>query len=165
MATNKAPWVRNLGGAAQPFRILVAVAAGSSQAIKKGEICKISNPGQSNEAAAPVSGASDNTNLVVCDREQKADDKARMIEFIVPRPDDEFEFALDSARAVAVGETFAISDSETLTYATSNVVARQSSDQNAPNPSENDTTRRSASKAHVCFAEGASYWAAINGNS
>lgn len=161
MATNKSPWMLNLGGDEKPLRVLLPVAAGSSQAIKRGEICAFDPSG---DVAAPASAATDD-DLVVCDQEQKADDPARMIYFIVPRPDDVFEFALDAARAAKLGETFAVSDSQTLTYEVTNVQFRQATDQNYPLPSEESTTRRSVSYVHVTVDEGVSYWAAINGNS
>ena len=160
MATNKSPWRMNVGGDNKPFRVLLPVAAGSSQAIKRGEICTYS---WASDAATPASAG--NSALVIADREQKADDKARMIEFIVPRPDDVFEFDLASAAAHRLGDTFAISDSQTLAASSSNVCARQAGDDHCPNPSENDVTRRTKGTAHVLFDPGVSYWAVINGNS
>ena len=160
MATNKTPWAKCLGGDIVPFRVHLPVAVGSTQAIKRGEICTYD---WTTDVAAPATAG--DGNLVICDREQKADDVARMIEFIVPRPDDVFEFALDAAQTLRLGDTFAISDSQTLTSSASNICARQAGDDNVPNPSELSTTRRSKSYAEVCFDESASYWAAINGNS
>lgn len=103
--------------------------------------------------------------LVVAQKEQKSDDVERMLPFIVPRPDDMFEFALSASRAVELGETFAISDSQTLAYATSNVVFRIADDCNQPEPEEESTTARTVSHARGYFDEQASYLAALTGNS
>lgn len=163
MATNKTPWQRNLEGAAEPLEVLMPVDAGASYPIKKGEICKvgINTAGR----PAPVTAATDVTQLVVAAEEQKSTDVARFIRFQVPRPGDVFEFDLSAARAVVLGETLAISDSQTLAYAVENVIARIASDHNCPEPEEKSVTRRSISHAEVVFDETASYFSELTGNS
>jgi len=165
MATNKSPWVRNLGGALAPLRMLLPVDAGSSYAIKRGEICKVGK----NTAGrpGPVTAATDTTSLVIADQEQKSDDVARFLPFIVPRPDDLFEFAASASRAFVLGDPLAISDSQTLAYtaAGTNAVARIADDSNCPLPEEKSVTRRSLSKAYVLIDEQASYFCQLSGNS
>ena len=165
-AVNRQPWVRNDGGDKKPLRILMPVDAGSSAPIKRGEICKVGE--NTSGRPAPVDATSDTTNLVIADAEQKSADAARMLPFIVPRPDDIFEFALNSSRAVVVGETYGLHSSDmsfTLAYATSNVVARCASDFNCPEPEEKSVTRRSVSHVQVRFDEQCSYYSELTGNS
>ena len=164
MATNKYPYVRNLGGASGPLRMLLPVDAGSSYEIKRGELCKVGK----NTATRPGPAASgDTSGLVIADQEQKAADPAPFLPFIVPRPDDVFEFAASAARAFVLGNTLAISDSQTLAYtaAGTNAIARIADDQNCPLPEEKSVTRRSISKALVMIDEQASYYAELSGNS
>lgn len=162
MPTNKSPFLKSDSGALNPKVVLLPVQAGATQAIKAGEICQY---GKVAGYAAPVDAATDTTMLVVAQKEQKSDDVERMLPFIVPRPDDMFEFALSANRAVELGETFAISDSQTLAYATSNVVFRIADDCNQPEPEEESTTARTVSHARGYFDEQASYLAALTGNS
>ena len=162
-AVNKAPWVKNLGGDEKPVRMLIPVDAGSSYAIKRGEICKIGK--NTTGCAGPVTTASDCTYIVIADEEQKSTDVARMMHFIVPRPEDVFEFALSAAFAVTLGQTYSISDSQTLAIGTSNILARIAGDENCPAPAEKSVTRRSLSYARVIIDLKASYWSALTGNS
>lgn len=165
MATNKYPYVRNLGGAPGPLRMLLPVDAGSSYAIKRGELCKVGK--NTSGRPGPVTASTDNTGLVIADQEQKSDDSARFLPFIVPRPDDVFEFSAYAARAFVLGDPLAISDSQTLAYtaAGTNAIARIADDSNCPLPEEKSVTRRSISKALVTIAEAASYFAQLSGNS
>ncbi len=162
MAVNLYPWVKNLEGG-DPTRLLLPVQAGSTATIKRGEICKMGE----NAAGymAPVDAANDTTGLAIADQEQKSDDVERMIYFIIPKPGDIFEFEMTAARAVAYGETFAISTSQKLAYATSNVVFRSGDDSNYPEPEEKSITKRSVSHVRGSFDEQASYYLELTGNS
>ncbi len=167
-AVNRAPWSKDINGGREPLRILMPVDAGSSYAIKRGEICKVGL--NTSDRPGPVTAATDKTLLVIADQEQKSTDVARMIPFIVPRPGDVFEFAISAARAVVFGDNFAIhssTPSQTLAYtaAGTNLVARQASDHNCPEPEEKSVTRRPVSFAQVVFDEQASFFAQISGNS
>jgi len=164
MATNKYPWFKSMGGDIKPLILRILVAAGSTAAIKRGEICKV---GKSTARTAAPATSGDTSALVIANQEQKADDVARYMEFIVPRPEDVFEFPLAAARAVVVGDPLAISDSETLAYtaAGTNAVARVCGDENTPRPEEKSVTLRSLTNVRVAFDEQASYFGEISGNS
>ena len=103
--------------------------------------------------------------LVIARQEQKAADAARYIEFYDLDPDDEFEFVLDSARSLAVGNRFVLTSSysQTLTYsATKYPVARCVDDGHYP---ETGTTIRSQSYARVAFNPACTYWGLIKNGS
>jgi len=161
MAVNAKRWLRDDAGSEKPLRILLPVAAGSTDTIKRGEICTdnsgVWHPG--------VSG--DTTTVVIADQEQKSDDVARHLWFIVPRPLDVFEFALSAARAVGYGDPLAISDSETLAYtaAGTNAIARACDNSNRPLPADESTTNRSVSYVQCHIDEQASYITQLTGNS
>lgn len=155
MALNKSPWMGNIGGASKPLIIMGKVQAGATQAIKRGEICTF------NETAGyfiPANAVADGKYaLAICNEEQKAEDLERYIEFIAIRSGDVFEFPLAAARAVAIGDTFTLtaSDSQTLTYsATASPVAFAVGKGNYP---ETGTTIRTQSFAQVCFNPEVSY--------
>ncbi|MFH1490671.1 MAG: hypothetical protein ABII06_17315, partial [Pseudomonadota bacterium] len=113
MATNKHPWVRNLFGASQPLVIKGLVQAGSTQAIKMGEICVYN---ETSGYWVPADAAGDYIySLAVANEEQKTEHQARYMEFVAPREGDVFEFALSAAAAVALGNAVKLSDSQTLT--------------------------------------------------
>lgn len=155
MATNKSPWVRNIFGADQPLIILGLVQAGSTQAIKKGEICTFN---ETSGYFIPVDAAADYIySLAISNEEQKAADSARYMEFIAIREGDVFEFQLDAARQAAYGDCLELtaSDSQKLTYdADGNGVAFVVGRQNYP---ETGTTLRNISYAEVSFHPEFSY--------
>lgn len=115
MATNQTPWIGNLDGAGNPLLMPGLVQAGSTQAIKRGELCTW------NETAGyfvPVNAVADNAySLAIAAEEQKAADAARYMRFYMPRQGDVFEFALAAAAAVALGDalTLTASQSQQLT--------------------------------------------------
>lgn len=113
MATNKAPWSRNLDGAIKPYLFPGKVQAGSTQAIKAGEICIFN---ETSGYWVPVDAAADHIGpLAVSNEEQKATDSARYMEFQAPRQGDVYEFALSAAASIALGDGLIVSDSQTLT--------------------------------------------------
>lgn len=153
MAVNKYPWVRNLHGAAASLIIMGKVQAGSTQAIKRGEICTFN---ETSGYFIPADAAGDFIySLAIANQEQKSDDLERYIEFIAIREGDVFEFALSAARAIAYGDALEISDSQTLAYdADGNGIAFSVDRANYP---ETGTTLRNVSYAGVCFHPEFSY--------
>lgn len=155
-ATNKDQfvWSGRKDGLPHVFRGLVQ--AGSSQAIKIGEICCF------NKTAGywiPVSAVADFIYaLAISKEEQKAADSARYMEFYSLHPEDVFEFPADAALALALGDGFTLtaSDSQTLTYsATAYPVARNVGDGHYP---ETGTTIRNQSYVRVSFNIACSAW-------
>lgn len=111
MATNRASWIRNMNGAKFPEKRLGLFQAGSTQAIKVGEILELSSsnwiPLDANQSMAGV--------IAIAAEEIKAGDLAGYYWIIVPRPGDVFEYALDTANDVTEGTSLYWSDSQTLT--------------------------------------------------
>lgn len=160
MAVNKDPFIRSRSkdGLPKVFRGLVR--AGSTQAIKIGEICAL------NKTAGyftPITVVNDFIYALAISREeQKSDDLERYIEFYALAPEDEFEFQIDAARALALGDTFllTVSDSQKLTYsATGFPVARCVDDGHYPQ--KTDTTIRNRSYAVVSFNPACTYWGLV----
>jgi len=160
MAVNKDPFVRSLNKDGLPVVFRGKVQAGVTQAIKRGEICAY------NKTAGyfiPVSAVNDFIYaLAIAKEEQKADDLARYIEFYALAPNDQFEFELDAARALALGDTFLLtaSYSQILTYsATGYPVARCVDDGHYPQ--KTDTTIRNRGHAVVSFNPAVTYWGLV----
>lgn len=155
-AVNKDPFChsRNKDGKAHKFHGLVQ--AGSSQAIKCGELCCFDKTASN---WVPVSAAGDFIYpLAISAEEQTAADLARFIEFYSLHPDDVFEFVLAAARALALGDAFTVtaSDSQKLTYtATGFPICRSVDDGHYP---ETGTTIRNQSYVRVSFSKHASAW-------
>lgn len=129
------------------------VQAGASQTIKIGELCYFNGT-----YWTPVTAVADSRYmLAIADEEQKAIGRAeltaiRYIDFYSLHPDDVFEFAIDAARALALGDTFTLtaSDSQKLTYGAGDyAVAMNVSCSHYPQ--EEDTTIRNQSVAFVTF--------------
>jgi hypothetical protein len=114
MAENKSPWIRNLSGA--PMLIFPGkVQAGSTQAIKKGEICTYD---ETTGYFIPADAVADRQySLAIANEEQKAADLERYMGFIALRPDDVFEFVLDASAQIALGDGLELtaSNSQKLT--------------------------------------------------
>jgi len=147
MAENLAPFVRNRFGAKETI-FPGKVQAGSTQTIKRGEICCFN---KTSGYWTPVSAVADGKLylLAISNEEQKTADVERYMEFIAPKPGDEFEFAMAAARAVAQGEGFTLtaSDSQKITYsATAFPVFTSVGDDNYPGVG---TTLAAKSKAVV----------------
>lgn len=160
MAVNKDPFIRSRSKDGLPAMCYEAVQAGSTQAIKIGEICCF------NETAGymvPVDAAADFIyTLAIAAEEQKAADSARYIKFYALAPEDEFEFELDAARSLALGNRFILtaSNSQKLTYsATAYPVARCVGFGHYP---ETGTTIRNRSYAEVAFNPRCTYYGTIS---
>jgi len=156
MAVNKYPWIRNLMGAPKPLIIMGLVQAGSTQEIKRGEICTF------NETATyfqPVDAEADKAySLAIANEEQKAAGLARYMEFMAIRKYDVFEFQLAAARQCVLGDNLKLtaSDAQKLTYdADGDGVAHVVGIQNYP---EEGTTLGSISYAEVAFNPAFSYF-------
>lgn len=155
MAVNKSPWIRNNHGAASPLIIMGLVQAGSTQAIKRGEICVYN---ETSGYFVPADAVADQKySLAIANEEQKAGDLARYMEFIAIREGDVFEFALDAAAQIALGNGLELtaSDSQSLTLdVDGNAVAFVVGCQNYP---DSGTTLRYVSYAEVSFHPEFSY--------
>ncbi len=171
MASNHTRWIRNLFGASEPLVMLGNFAAGSSQAIKRGEILELT--GNTNTEWVPMdSDYAMAANVAIANEEIKDGDRAGYYEIIVPRPGDVFEFALAAASAVAVGTSLYWSDSETLTVSAGvNVVGRAVGQEHYPakqghlaDDASGDagTTIKSTSYVRMVFDNDASYFKAVN---
>lgn len=121
MATNQTRWVKNLLGPhiTGPLRVPGKFQAGATQAIKRGQLLKLSGgnfvPLTSDETMAGI--------VAIADCEIKPGDFAGYYPIIVPRPGDLFEFALAAPGSSPIGTNVYVSDSETVTVsAGSNVL-------------------------------------------
>jgi len=123
MATNQVRFVENVNGASKPFRMMAKFQAGSTQAIKQGEILEFT--GDTNSAFVPLDSDCDMSSglLAIAHEEIKAGDREGYYEVILPRPGDIFVFELASASAVEIGAALYYSSSEKVTTsAGSNVI-------------------------------------------
>jgi hypothetical protein len=159
-AVNKDPFVRTLNKDGLPVLFRGKVQAGTTQAIKVGEICAF------NKTAGywiPVAAINDFIYaLAIAKEEQTAADLARYVEFYALHPNDQFEFEIDAARALALGDTFilTVSNSQKLTYSAGGYpVARCVDDGHYPQ--KTDTTIRNRSWAVVSFDPSVSYWGLV----
>jgi len=146
-ATNKVPAYKGFNGRTAPILVHLPVQAGSTQAIKSGEICKIVDP--TDYGSNPIIPATtDDTDFipVIAWEEQKSTDAARLMQFALPAEGDYFEFDLNSASAVKLAATLAIHDSQTVKAASSNVVGHV-----WVQPVKADGTFQSVSKVFVGF--------------
>lgn len=118
MAANRQAWVKNLYGFPEPMLYLGKFQAGSTQAIKRGEILEFT--GDTNSAWVPWdSTAARTADAAVAAEEIKAGDRAGYYNIIVPRPGDVFEFELATAAAVAFGTALYYSSSQKVTTSSS----------------------------------------------
>jgi len=157
MAVNKQPYLKNsITGEVRPYIGYGKVQAGSTQAIKRGEICAFN---ETSGYFVPVDAVADcRYSLAIANEEQKSDSLERYMEFIFPREGDIFEFALNASRQIAYGDalTLTASDSQTLTYdADGFVVAHSVGSDNYP---EIGTTIAYRSYAQVEFRKEVSYY-------
>ncbi len=155
MAVNKQPWLKNLSN--QNKLIFPGkVQAGSSATIKRGEICTYD---ETSGYFIPANAAADRRySLAIANKEQKADDLARYMEFIALRPDDVFEFALDASAQIELGDGLELtaSDSQKLTRdVDGDAVAFVVNIDNYP---EEGTTLLYRSYAQCVFNPVYSYW-------
>lgn len=169
MATNKTPWLRNLDGASEPMVMLGNFAAGSTAAIKRGEILELT--GNTNTEWVPIdSDFNAAGNLAVANEEIKAGDRAGYYEIIVPRPGDVFEFALASATAIALGASLYYSASQTVATSGSNAIGTAVGQAHYPQKQnhltddggpDSGTTIKSTSYVEMTFDVAGSYYAAL----
>ena len=170
MATNTLRWVGNANGASQPLVMLGKFAAGSSQAIKRGELLELT--GNTNTEWVPMdSDYAMAANVAIANEEIKSGDRAGYYEIIVPRPGDVFEFALHAAGATAVGTSLYYYGSETLTVtAGTNIIGKACGQEHYPQKQghlsddasgDAGTTVRSTSYVRMIFRAPVSYFAAI----
>jgi hypothetical protein len=159
-AVNKDPFVRTLNKDGLPVLFRGKVQIGTTQAIKVGELCAF------NKTAGywiPVSAVNDFIYaLAIAKEEQTAADLARYVEFYALHPNDQFEFEIDAALALALGDTFilTVSNSQKLTYSAGGYpVARCVDDGHYPQ--KTDTTIRNRSFAVVSFSPTISYWGLV----
>ena len=162
MAVNKDPFVNSNRKDGKPHMFRGLVQAGSSAAIKRGELCTWN---ETTGYFIPVNAVADfRYPLALSAEEQKASGRhelvaSRYIEFYSLHPEDVFEFELAAARALAIGDPFTLtaSDSQKLTYgAGAFSVAHCVRDSHYPQ--EEDTAIRNQSYAGVSFNPNVSYW-------
>ena len=154
-AANKSPWIKNLSNA--PVLIFPGkVQAGSTQAIKKGEICTYD---ETSGYFIPLDAVADcRYSLAIANEEQKADSLERYMEFIALRPDDVFEFVLDASVQISLGDGLepTASDSQKLTRdIDGNAIAFSVAIDNYP---EVGTTMLYRTYGQVVFNPVHSYW-------
>ncbi len=160
-AVNKDPYRYTKGGGL-PHTFLGLVQAGSTQAIKIGEICTWD---ETTGYFKPVDAVADHRyRLAIAKEEQKASalgeyTVARYMEFYSLHPDDVFEFQLAAAAAIAAGDPYTLtaSDSQKLTAAAGAfAVAISVGIENYPQAS--GTTLLTQSYGRFSFNPAVSYW-------
>jgi len=123
-AVNQTPAYKNFMGRSGALLADFYVQAGSTQAIKKGEICKLRDISDlSTYPIVPVSANDAGFLPLIANKEQASGDAARLLQFVYPDPFTAFEFDLDAATEVKLGDKLAISDSQTLTVTTNTALA------------------------------------------
>lgn len=167
MATNKSPWVRNLlcRCCSEPFYYPGKFQAGSSQAVKRGEILELSGgnwvPLGSDKSMAAV--------IAVAYDEIKVGDLAGYYTIIVPRPGDVFEFALSAAAATAQAADLYWASSQSVATSGSNIIGQSVGIKNVPGQGhasddasgDRGTTLLVQSSVEMMFKQSVSYWADI----
>lgn len=167
MATNKPAFLRNdIARDTIPHVILGQFQAGATQAIKMGELLKLSGgnwiPLAADESMSAV--------IAVANEEIKDGDRAGFYEIIVPRPGDVFEFELAAASNPSIGASLYWSSSQKVAVSGSNVLgsvigqahypAHQGhlSEDSAPDAG---VTIKNTSYVQMAFKASVSYWAAL----
>lgn len=164
MAVNKDPFVRSMRKNGTPHTFLGLVQAGSTQAIKIGEICTWN---ETTGYFVPIDAVADHRYpLAIAREEQKAAvgrtgelNAARYMEFYSCHPEDIFEFAIAAAAGVIPGDPYTLTatTTQTLTAAAGAFpVAFVADDDHFPQ--EINTTIRSVSYAQFTFNPVSSYW-------
>lgn len=161
-AVNKDPFVRSRSKDGLPSIFKGLVRAGSSQAIKVGEICTWD---EQTGYFKPVDAVADHRYmLAISKEEQKSAGRAeliaaRYIDFYALAPEDEFEFVLAAAQSLALGDPFTLtaSDSQKLTAGAGAFAVAINVD-DGHYPQEEDTTIRSRSYAVVSFNPAVTWW-------
>lgn len=170
MAKNAARWVGNLYGLKAPLIMIGLFQAGSTQAIKRGEI--LEKTADTNTRWVPIdSDFSMAANVAIANEEIKNGDLAGYYEIIVPRPGDIFEFELAAASAVAQGTALYYSSSEKVTVsAGTNILGNAVGQEHYPlkqghladdaGPDRGETIR-STTHVRMTFQKSNSYYAAL----
>ena len=161
-AVNKDPFCYSRSKDGKPLVFKGLVQAGSTQAIKVGEICTWN---ETTGYFVPVDAVADHRYmLAISKEEQKASGRAeltsaRYIDFYALHPDDVFEFPLAAAQSLALGDPFTLtaSDSQKLTAGAGAFAVAINVDDNHY-PQEEDTTIRNQSYARVSFNPGVTWW-------
>jgi len=162
MATNKDPFVYSRNKDGKPVMFKGLVQAGSTQAIKRGELCTWN---ETTGYFIPVNAVADHRYwLAIAAEEQKASGRPeltaiRYIDFYALHPNDIFEFALAAAAAIAYGDPYTLTaaDSQKLTAAVGAfAVAISVGDGNYPQ--EEDTTLRNQSYGRFSFNPAVTWW-------
>jgi len=114
MATNHVRWVGNINGATEPMTYKGLFQAGSTAAVKRGELLEFT--GDSNTAWVPMDSDFEmDGNVAVAAEEIKAGDRAGYYNVYIPRPGDLWEYPLASAAATEYGSALYYSSSEAVT--------------------------------------------------
>jgi hypothetical protein len=146
-AVNKAISYKCFGGRTAPIYLDLPVQAGSTQAIKQGEICKLRDPTDySTYPIIPVSASDTGAIFIIACEEQAATDEARLLRFALCTADVAFEIDLDSATQVKMGDKIALNGSQSVTVSASNTVGAA-----VATPVNATPTWQSVSSAWVCF--------------
>lgn len=151
---------RNKGSKAVQF--LGLVQAGATQAIKRGEICTWD---KTVGYFVPVSAVADHRyTLAIPIEEQKAKGRGqltakRYIPFYALSPDDIFQFQLDAAAALTLGQQYTLSstDSQHLTAGAGDFAVAIAADTDHY-PQEEDTVIRTQLWARVIFNQSCTYF-------
>lgn len=174
MATNQQRFVKNLiTGSTEPLIVPGKFAAGSSQAIKRGELLELT--GNTNTEWVPMdSDYAMSKNVAIAACEIKSGDPAGYYPIIVPRPGDVFEFDLDADDDLALGTAVYWSDSQTVTdTAGSNILGHVAgwtqyaaiypqnfADSGGP---DKGTTITTEARVHITIEDSNSYFQALQG--
>ena len=161
-AVNKDPFVYSKSKDGKPSVFRGLVQAGSSAAIKIGEICTWN---ETTGYFIPVNAVADHRYpLTIAKEEQKSSGRgeltaSRYIEFYSLDPNDVFEFQIAAAAAVELGTPYTLtaSDSQKLTAAAGDFAVAINVD-DGHYPQEEDTTIRNISYARVSFNPAVSWW-------
>jgi hypothetical protein len=170
MANNTPRWIANLNGAAEPLRVLGKFQAGSTQAVKVGELIELT--GVTNTCWVPMdSDFAGAGNVAIADEEIVAGDLGGYFPVIVPRTGDVFEYDLASAGSSAVGTAVYWSSSEAVAITGSNQLGTIVGTEHYPlqghkglqgaGAPDAGTTLRSRSSVLITIKAAASYYAAL----
>lgn len=171
MATNRIRWVRNLYGIHEPFTGLGLFQAGTTQAIKRGELLE-KTAGGATQWIPMDSDYAMSADVAIADCELKSGDLAGYYPIVIPRPGDVFEYELAASGSSTVGTAVYWSNSEKVTVtAGTNIIGhicgffnyprqRFKSEDGSP---DFGTTIRATTFAHITIKAAASFYAALQG--
>jgi len=161
-AVNRDPFVYSNRKDGKPHMFKGLVKAGSSQAIKRGEICTWN---EEEGYFTPIDAIADHRYpLAIAAEEQKASGRhelvaSRYILFYSLHPEDIFEFPIAAAQSLAVGDPFTLTATTTQTLTASTGAFAVAHNVGWDHyPTEEDTTIRNQSYARVSFNPCVSYW-------